>query len=285
MIFLCNRIKMATCHRCEKVFPNREELIKHWKSKTPCDFVCMKCGLKLQHLRAFQKHTKKGVECQYIPSKEVLDKVFYPNENRNTPSTQVTQTTQNAHNIHNGNVNNIINIDLRGMVIKHTDEMKIDKDQLLGDIVEKILFRMDTGISGKANWGTMAFTDSFHQMFAHIYANKDKPDQQNLLLKNEETRELQVFNGKEFVDDKLTSEERMLKVLNFIGDGLKWMVDNCDNYTDEEKELKSDKIGRILTGIPRFKMTYKAMFDNIFKSLKEVRDEIEKSSIKQLTFS
>jgi hypothetical protein len=133
---------------------------------------------------------------------------------------------------------------------------------------------MDTGISGKANWGTMAFTDSFHQMFAHIYGNKHRPEYHNLLLKDEATRELQVFNGEKFVDDKLTSEERMLKVLHFMGDGLRWMVENCDNYTEEEKEAKSDKIGRVLSGIPRFKMTYKAMFDNIFNTLRDVREQI-----------
>jgi len=282
---------MKRCHRCEDIFEDKEQLVKHWKNKIPCDFVCIKCGVRLQNRRAYQKHSKKGEECKYMPSEEFLEKALESNDidHKRKIINQITNqnSVSNSHNTNNTNniYNNTINIDMRGMIIKHTEEMKLDKEQLLGDIVEKILFRMDTGLSGKANWGTMAFTDSFHQMFAHIYANKEKPDQQNLLLKDSETRELQVFDGNNFVDDKLTSEERMLKVINFIGDGLRWMVDNCENYSQEEKEQKTDKIGRVISGIPRFKMTYKAMFDNIYKSLKEVKDEIEERSNMTLTLT
>ena len=205
-------------------------------------------------------------------------------ENRLTKLTTTTNNKKVNTDIHceKNNIiygdnitNNHININIEKLVITpHTHEMKLDKEELLGDIVEKILFRLDTGASGKARWETVAFTDSFHQMFEHIYANKLQPEHQNLLLKDEKTRELQIFDGKTFVDDKLTSDERLLKVLHFMGDGLKWMVDNCDKYTPEEKEEKHGRIGRVLSGIPRFKMSYKVMFDNIFKSLKDVREQI-----------
>jgi hypothetical protein len=271
-----------SCTRCNKNFDSKSKLSKHYIKikENPCDFICHDCGEQLYSYITFIRHqntctAKKNTLENLTQAPEIVHKTYNTNKYSNT----------NSNNNYNNTINNTINIDMRGMVIKHTEEMKIDKEQLLGDIVEKILFRMDTGLSGKANWGTMAFTDSFHQMFAHIYANKDKPGQQNLLLKDETTRELQVFNGESFVDDKLTSEERMLKVLNFIGDGLRWMVDNCDNYSEEEKEAKSDKIGRVLSGIPRFKMTYKAMFDNIYKSLKEVKDEIEERSTARMTIT
>ncbi len=283
--------EMMTCHRCFDNFVNMNELIIHWKSIVPCDYICCDCGIRLQNKRAYQRHRKKDEKCKYIPKQDILEKIFESNRTSNPVQKERKQTPlkpkigkshpttiNNIHNHNGDNINNNINInmniDMRGMIFKHTDEMKVDKEQLLGDIVEKILFRMDTGISGKANWGTMAFTDSFHQMFAHIYGNKQRPEYHNLLLKDEVTREIQVFNGEEFVDDQLTSEERMLKVIHFIGDGLRWMVENCDNYTPEDKEAKRDKIGRVISGIPRFKMTYKAMFDNIFKTLKDVREEI-----------
>ncbi len=273
-----------TCHRCDMVFEAKKELILHWKSAIPCDFICCDCGMRLQNRTAFYKHRDEKRKCKYIPKDDIQDKIFESNRTINRcaiakelKKCTVRQITNINTNTINGDINNInINIDMRGMILKHTDEMKLDKEQLLGDIVEKILFRMDTGLSGKANWGTMAFTDSFHQMFTHIYGNKRRPECHNLLLKDETTRELQIYNGEEFVDDKLTSEERMLKVLNFMGDGLRWMVENCDNYTDEDKEAKRDKIGRVISGIPRFKMTYKAMFDNIFKTLKDVREDIIK---------
>ncbi len=275
------------CHRCNDVFDNKDTLLEHWKSnsKIPCDFICGECGTKLHNQRAFYRHQKS--RCQYKPKGKTLDSLLEVNKlgnrsiDKQLTTTESVKTVNNINNTNNTNTNcnntttNNININIERLVITpHTHEMKVDKEQLLGDIVEKILFRMDTGLSGKANWGTMAFTDSFHQMFAHIYGNKQRPEYHNLLLKDEATRELQVFNGQEFVDDKLTSEERMLKVLNFMGDGLRWMVENCDNYTDEEKEAKSEKIGRVLSGIPRFKMTYKAMFDNIFNTLKDVREQI-----------
>lgn len=261
----------------------------------PCDFVCNKCGYQMYSKSAYYKHTKSG--CEFTqPYKDPEDTykqlLETPPVKKEKPPKKVTHIhgSQTSTNVSGDmNVTNQININIGKLVITpHTHEMKVDKEQLLGDIVEKILFRMDTGTSGKANWGTMAFTDSFHQMFAHIYANNMKPEYQNLLLKDETTRELQIFNGETFVDDKLTSEERMLKVLHFIGDGLRWMVENSDNYTEEEKEQKSEKIGRVLSGIPRFKLTYKAMFDNIFNTLKDVREQIlerieENNDIKMLT--
>jgi len=272
-----------SCTRCNKSFDSKSKLSKHYIKikENPCDFICHDCGEQLNSYRTFKRHKNTCSETKNIVNNTVHENVHNIHENvHNTYNTNNKTSNTNSHNTYN-----TINIDMRGMIIKHTEEMKIDKEQLLGDIVEKILFRMDTGLSGKANWGTMAFTDSFHQMFAHIYANKDKPDQQNLLLKDEATRELQVFNGESFVDDKLSSEERMLKVLNFIGDGLRWMVDNCETYSEEEKSQKTDKIGRVLSGIPRFKMTYKAMFDNIYKSLKEVKDEIEERSLGKMTIN
>ncbi len=267
---------MAICTRCQRDFANEHRLKQHWKTLIPCDYICNKCGNKLTSHSSFKMHI--DTDCKYLPKysknnkKKQLDLVekqeVIDNSTKKTVNHINTQTNYN-------NTTNNINIHINNLFINpHTHEMKIDKEQLLGDIVEKILFRMDTGLSGKANWGTIAFTDSFHQMFTHIYGNKQRPENQNLLLKDETTRELQIFNGEEFVDDKLTSEERMLKVLHFIGDGLRWMVENCDNYTEEEKEQKSDKIGRVLSGIPRFKMTYKAMFDNIFNTLKDVREQI-----------
>ena len=278
------------CHRCSESFETRNDLIVHWKTSVPCDYVCPDCGIRLQNKRAYQRHRKAGEECKYIPKEDILDKIFESNKIstkiKQPPKKSPVKTPKSITNIHNHhgdnvkNTNNIsINIDMRGMgmILKHTEEMKINKEELLGEIVEKILFRMDKGISGKADWGQVAFSDSFHQMFAHIYANKQRPEYHNLLLKDEVTRELQVFNGETFVDDKLTSEERMLKVLNFIGDGLRWMVENCDNYSEQDKEEKRDRIGRVISGIPRFKMTYKAMFDNIFDSLKDVREEILKT--------
>ncbi len=289
------------CNRCNEKFTDYEDLVLHWKRSTPCDFICTTCGTRMTSTRTYQKHKKSN--CDYKPKyskqgdvkllnlcTETKDeKINTKNSSPNpSPSSNtnpspvihhIPKTTNYYNNTKTINKNtgdvNYINININNLTINpHTQEMKIDKEKLLGDIVEKILFRMDTGISGKANWGTMAFTDSFHQMFAHIYGNNLRPENQNLLLKDETTRELQIFDGKAFVDDKLTSEERMLKVIHFIGDGLRWMVENCDNYTVEEKEAKTEKIGRVLSGIPRFKMTYKAMFDNIFNTLKDVREQI-----------
>lgn len=275
------------CHRCEATFDDFNSLSAHWKKTVPCDYVCTKCGNRMPSRTTYYDHLKSN--CSYVPKKgnpeslnmiknKKTEKSIAKKIRNNTKTNNSTINNINSPtNCNNTNTNNTnyINININNLTINpHTKEMKIDKEELLGDIVEKILFRMDTGVSGKANWGTMAFTDSFHQMFAHIYGNKMKPENQNLFLKDEKTRELQIFNGKAFVDDKLTSEERMLKVLHFIGDGLRWMVENCDNYSPDEKQAKSEKIGRVLTGIPRFKLTYKAMFDNIFNTLKDVREQI-----------
>lgn len=278
------------CHRCDTVFEDYKALSFHWKKNIPCDFVCMNCGMRLSSRTIYYDHMKSN--CTHTPKYNV-DKIKHLNvytdstQLRQYTPTTITSTDDSSKNQYNakqqvnGHVNtvsdssnvNIINID-RVVITPHTQEMKIDKKELLGDIMEKILFRMDIGKSGKANWGTMAFTDSFHQMFEHIYANKDKPHQQNLFLKNAETRELQIFDGEKFVDDKLSSEERMLKVLHFIGDGLKWMVENSDNYSEEFKKEKTAQIGRVLGGIPRFKITYRQMFDNMFNSLTNVREQI-----------
>jgi len=269
---------MVNCPRCDREFADQHKLKQHWKSSIPCDFICNKCGNQLNSNSSFRTHLE--TDCTYLPKYTKGSKKKKSKKNDDKKELQSVKTSVSTVNNINSQTNcnnttNYINININNLTINpHTQEMKIDKEQLLGDIVEKILFRMDTGLSGKANWGTMAFTDSFHQMFTHIYGNNQRPENQNLLLKDVETRELQIFDGKAFVDDKLTSEERMLKVLHFIGDGLRWMVENCDNYTEEEKEQKSDKIGRVLSGIPRFKMTYKAMFDNIFNTLKDVREQI-----------
>jgi uncharacterized C2H2 Zn-finger protein len=289
------------CPRCPQEFKYEKKLRAHLRNDIPCDFICNKCGNQMYTKSSYYKHVRSN--CDFIqpykdPGDQIVSGEIVPVEKTKKANKPSQKRSTHIHGNQNNtstnisgdmNITNQININIEKLVITpHTQEMKIDKEQLLGDIVEKILFRMDTGISGKANWGTMAFTDSFHQMFAHIYGNSMKPEYQNLLLKDETTRELQVFNGETFVDDKLTSEERMLKVLHFIGDGLRWMVENCDNYTEEEKEEKRDKIGRVLSGIPRFKMTYKAMFDNIFNTLRDVREQIlerieENNEIKMLT--
>lgn len=299
---------MYICHRCNEKFDDKFKLLEHWKvtaTTIPCDYICIECGTKLQNNRAFYRHKSSG--CTYKPRDKTLDLMLenylilecttsnvlsvptmtnsnieadlidekscvIVNEVQNQKQDNYIQ--DNSTHIHNGDVNNI-NINIGKLVVTpHTQEMKIDKKELLGDIMEKILFRMDIGASGKANWSTLAFTDSFHQMFEHIYANKDRPEHQNILLKDPETRQLQIFDGEQFVDDKLTTEERMLKVLHFIGDGLKWMVENCETYTPEFKKEKKEQIGRVLIGIPKFKISYRAMFDNMFDSLKNVREEI-----------
>lgn len=271
-----------SCHRCFKTFATETYLQNHFKhiKDHPCDFVCYDCGRKMDTYVIFKKHKK--TKCKYVPksNKETSTPKQIPttsNSQTDNSSMDNSHNTHKTNNNHSHNTNNITNNvqNTFNITLPHGKETNIDKEELIGEIVEKILFRLDTGVSGKANWGTVAFKDSFHQMFSHIYANKDKPDQQNLLLKDQDTRELQIFNGNGFVDDKLSSEERMTKILHFLGDGLKWMVSNCDNYSEEDKEAKSAKIDRVLTGIPRFKITYKAMFDNIFNTLNEIKNDIE----------
>ena len=47
---------MMYCHRCNDTFSDKDELLEHWKSKIPCDFLCIECGIKLQNQRAFYRH-------------------------------------------------------------------------------------------------------------------------------------------------------------------------------------------------------------------------------------
>lgn len=267
----------TVCPRCSNKFISEKKLRSHLRSEHPCDFICNKCGNQLYTKNFYFKHLKSN--CEYVPSHKPTEQ-DYEDHNKILEKEDKMVTT-NMRDMYNGDVtNNNFNIKIDKIVVTpHTEEMKIDKEKLLGEIMEKILFRLDIGASGKANWGTLAFTDSFQQIFEHIYANKDYPEQQNLFLKDLETRELQIFDGEKFVDDKLSTEERMLKILYFIGDGLKWMVEKCDTYTPEFKEEKKQQISRVLVGIPKFKVSYRAMFDNMFNTLKDVREHILERSV------
>lgn len=53
------------CHRCGKRFTSIYRKIQHWKSPIPCDYLCNKCGFKLNSHTSFITHKKSN--CEYIP--------------------------------------------------------------------------------------------------------------------------------------------------------------------------------------------------------------------------
>lgn len=125
-----------TCNRCLKSFSDKQKLLSHRKyiRDKPCDFVCYDCGNILYTRQSYDKHIKS--KCTYFP-KYIKHKVHQNNVTQN----QVNNIDNSNTTINNNNIN--ININLRGLILPHTSEMKMEKQQLLGEIVEKILSHIE----------------------------------------------------------------------------------------------------------------------------------------------
>lgn len=53
------------CPRCTKKFSDKYKRKQHWKSSIPCDFICNKCGNRLNSYSSFRTHL--DTKCAYIP--------------------------------------------------------------------------------------------------------------------------------------------------------------------------------------------------------------------------
>ena len=138
-------------------------------------------------------------------------------------------------------------------------------------LLEQVLFRLDIGKSGKADWGHTAFADVFVMIFRHIYVNPERPQFRNVALKEGE-KHILLYDGNAFAEDTLECRQRLLLIVTFIGNTLlKWMASKSDMYTKKyaSTEEKCSHIDRVLTGIPRFKTSYEVLFRRLEEALVE----------------
>lgn len=77
--FYENNKEKYICHRCDKIFNSKEGLMDHWKSITPCDFICVDCGMRLHTRTSYYKHRNERNKCSYLPKNNIIDKIFLQN--------------------------------------------------------------------------------------------------------------------------------------------------------------------------------------------------------------
>lgn len=65
------------CHRCENQFNDIISLRKHWKSIIPCDFVCLKCGYRLNSRKSYQRHVRSN--CRMLHMHNLESKILKKN--------------------------------------------------------------------------------------------------------------------------------------------------------------------------------------------------------------
>lgn len=222
------------CERCYATFQTPGKLKRHLTSrKTPCDFLCAQCGIKLANECQYRRHLETKCEPKPSVTNNEQHNVNAPNVIGNS-NVIVTNNTNICFDITNVNPS----------TVRRTGIVALEKEQenllsLHGRTLYKFFNQHidleDSDSDDKLKTLFLSITQLFH-------SNPNTPENINIIDKSADSKHNIVFDSPRFVTDPFSKLMRNKRIIQLV-------IQNIEKFITIEHVVIKERIKPFCTNI------------------------------------